>query len=98
MQWNVNGISGKRTEMLTFLHSKNDIIVAIQETKQVNNTKLPKIQGWAVARLDRHKNKGGSLLMLIKDTITFVDNTAVLPQSADPHLEQQGISITMSNR
>ena len=36
--------------------------------------------------------------MIIKDTIPFVDNTAALPQSADPHLEQQGISITMPNR
>ena len=36
--------------------------------------------------------------MLIKNTITFVDNTAALPQSADTHLEQQGISITMPNR
>ena len=36
--------------------------------------------------------------MLIKETIRFVNNTATLPQSADPHLEQQGILITMSNR
>ena len=36
--------------------------------------------------------------MLIKDTIPFVNNTAALPQSADPHLEQQGISIAMPNR
>ena len=36
--------------------------------------------------------------MLIIDTIPFVDNTAALPQSADPHLEQQGISFAMSNR
>ena len=36
--------------------------------------------------------------MLIKDRMPFVDNTAALPQSADPHLEQQGISITMPNR
>ena len=36
--------------------------------------------------------------MLIKDTIPFVDNTAALPQSVDPHLEQQGILITMPNR
>ena len=36
--------------------------------------------------------------MLIRDTISFVDNTAALPQSADPHLVQQGISITMPNR
>ena len=46
-------------------------------------------------RLDRNKNKGVGLLMLIKDTIPLVDNTAALPQSADPHLEQQGISIAM---
>ena len=49
-------------------------------------------------RLDRHKNKGGGLLMLIKDTIPFVDNTTALPQSADPHLQQQGISIAVPNR
>ena len=36
--------------------------------------------------------------MLIKETIRFVNNTATLPQSADPHLEQQGILVTMSNR
>ena len=36
--------------------------------------------------------------MPIKDTIPFVDNTAALPQSADPHVEQQGISITLPNR
>ena len=36
--------------------------------------------------------------MLIKETIPFVDNTAALPQSADPHLEQQGILIAMPNR
>ena len=36
--------------------------------------------------------------MLIKDTIPFVDNTDALPQSADPHLEHQGISVTMPNR
>ena len=36
--------------------------------------------------------------MLIKDTIPFLANTAALPQSAYPHLEQQGISITLPNR
>ena len=67
MQWNAIGISGKITELLTFLHSNDINIAAIQEIK----------------------NKGGGLLMLIKDTIPFVDNTVALPQSADPHLEQQ---------
>ena len=98
MQWNANGISGKITELLTFLHSNNVNTAVIQETKLTNNTKPLIASGWAAARLDRHKNKGGGLLMLIKDMIPFVDNTAALPRSADPHLEQQGISITMPNR
>ena len=98
MQWNANGISGKITELLTFLHSNNVNISAIQETRLTNKTKPLKTPGWAAVRLDRHKNKGGGLLVLIKDTIHFVDNTAALSQSADPHLEQQGISITMPNR
>ena len=95
MQWNANGISGKITELLTFLHSNN---AAIQEVKLTNKTMPHKTPGWAAVRLDRHKNKGGDLLMLIKDTTSFVDNTTALPQSADPHLEQQGISIAMPNR
>ena len=98
MQWNANEISGKITELLTFLHSNNVNIVAMQETKLTNKSKQPKTSGWAAVRLDRQKNKGGGLLVLIKETITFVGNTAALPQSADPHLEQQGISITMPNR
>ena len=98
MQWNANGISGKITELMTFLHSNNVNIAAIQETKLTNKSKPRKTPGWAAVRLQRHKNKGGGLLMLIKETIPFVDNTAALLQSADPNLEQQGISIAMPNR
>ena len=98
MQWNANGISGEITELLTFLRSNNVHIAAIQDIKLTNNSKPLKTPGWAAVRLDRHKNKGGGLQMLIKDTIPFVDTTAAFPQSADPHLEQQGISITMPNR
>ena len=90
MQCNANGISGKVTELLTFLHSNNVNIAAIQETKLTNKSTPLKTPGWAAVRLDRQKNKRGGLLMLIKETIPFVDNTAALPQSADPHLEQQG--------
>ena len=95
MRWNANGISGKITELPTFLHSNNVNIVFIQETKLTKPLKTP---GWAAVRLDRYKNKGGDLLMLIRDTIPFVDNTTALPQSANLHLEQQGNSITMPYR
>ena len=97
MQWNANGISGKITELLTFLHSNNVNIAAIQETKLTNKTKPLKTPGWTAERLDRHKNKGSGLLMLIKDTNPFVDDTTALLQSTDPHQEQQGISIMMPN-
>ena len=98
MQWKAQGISGKITELLTFLHSNNVNIAAIQETKPTNKTKTLKTPGWAAVRLDRHKNKGGGLLMLIKDTLPFIDNTAALTKSDDPHQEQQGISFMMPNR
>ena len=98
MQWNANGIIGEITELLTFLHSNNVNIAAIEENKLTNKSKPPRTPAWAAVRLDRQNNKGGGLLMLIKETIPFVDNTAALPQSADPHLEHQGISITMLNR
>ena len=85
------------TELLTFIHSNNVNIAAIQETRLTNKNKPLKTPGWTAVRLDRNNNKGGGLLMPIKDTIPFVDNTAALHQSADPHLEQHGISITMPN-
>ena len=83
----------KLTERLTFLHSNNVNITAIQENKPTSNTKRLKTP-W----FERHKNKGGGLLMQIKDTTPFVDNTAAQPQSSDSHLGHQGISITMSIR
>ena len=45
MQWNTNGISGKITELLTFLHSNNVNIAAIQETKLSNESKPLKAPG-----------------------------------------------------
>ena len=86
------------TELQTFLNSNNANIAAIRKTKLTNKTNSHKTTGCAAVRHDRHKNKGGGVLMLVKDTISFDDNTASLPQSADPHQEQQGISIAMLNR
>ena len=47
MQWYTNGISGKITELRTFLHRNNVNIAAIQETKLTNKTKPLKTPGWA---------------------------------------------------
>ena len=98
MQWNANRISVKFTEISTFLHSRNVNISAIQETKLTNKAKPLKTPGLAAVPLYRLKSEDCGLLMPIKYMIPFVDITAALPQSADPHLEKQGISITMPNR
>ena len=98
MQWNANGVSGEIIELLNILHSINANIAAIHEAKLTDKTIPVKMPGWAVVRHERSKNKGGNLPILIKDTILFIDNTAALSQSADPHLKQQGISITMPKR
>ena len=98
MQWKANGISGKITELQAFLDCNNVNIAAIQETKLTNKTKPLNTPGLAAARLDRHKNKGDGLLMLIKDTIPFADITAAHSQSVGPPLGYQGISIAMPNR
>ena len=93
-----NGISSKINDLLNFLHSNNVKIATIQEIV-INDKTMPlKTPGLAAVCLFRYRKKGGGLLMLIKDTITFVDNTADLPQSDDPHMKQLGISITMPNR
>ena len=62
MQWNANEISGKITELLTFLNSNDVKIATIQETRLTNKSKPLKTQGWAAVRLGRHKNKGGGML------------------------------------
>ena len=98
MHWIASGISGKVTELLKFLNSNNVSIAAIQETKLNNKTKPHTTPGWVAERLDCQKNRGGGLLMLIKDTNPFVDYTTAHPQSSEPHLEQQGISITLPSR
>ena len=98
LQWNANWIIGRITELQIFLHSKNVNIANVQETKLTNKSTPLNTPRWAAERLDRHNNNGGGLLMLIKDSIPLADNTTALPQSADPQLEQQGISITMPNR
>ena len=84
--------------MQTFLHSNNVNIAAIQEAKLINKPMPPITPELADVRLDRQKNIGGGLQMLYKETNHSVDISASLPQSADPHLEQPGISITMPNR
>ena len=99
VQWNANGISGKITELLTFLHSNSVNIAANQEAKLTIMTKRMKTptKDGQLCDLTAKRNIGGDLLMVIKYTFPFVDNTATLQQSADPHLEQSTTVVIRRN-
>ena len=94
-QWNANWIIGKIKE----ISSKPIMSTLPLSMKQSWPTRLRKLitPGLAAVRLVRLKNNGGGLLMTIKHTIPFVDNTNTHTQSADPYQEQKGISIAIPN-
>ena len=60
MQLNANGISGKITELLTFLRGNNVIIAAIQEAKLTNKTKPLKPPGLALCDLSATRTNAAS--------------------------------------
>ena len=77
MQWNCNGLRNHQQELKQHLASENDRnydIICIQETrlKAEHSFSLP---GYQSVRKDRINNKGGGLLTLIRDGISFTINT-----------------------
>ena len=60
MQWNASGISGKMTELPTFLHGNNVSIAAIQETRLTNKTKELKRQDGQLCDLTATRTKAAS--------------------------------------
>ena len=97
-QWNKNWISCENIELLTFLHNNNVNNATLLSKKQSWPTRLSrwKRKDWQMFDLTATKTKASACKCQSKTKI--VDNTAALPQSADPHLELKGISITMPNR
>ena len=93
MQYNINGIYGKLTELLDLLNTKKVHICAIQETKLTSKSKAFKTPKYTLVRKDRGTNKGGGLAFLVHETIPF----QVIPTPAnlknDPHTEELSISI-----
>ena len=77
MQWNCDSLLSKVEELKTFLQDQKIDIFALQETKMITTDKTPKIHGYTIIRQDRpqpkgkEKNRGGGLIMGIKDNIPF---------------------------
>ena len=77
LQWNADAISTKQDELRVFMKENGVDIFLIQETKLVAKDKTPKFPGYTVLRRDRlqwkgkENNRGGGLLIGIKDNIPF---------------------------
>ena len=89
MQWNINGLSGKSSELNDFM-IKNDIhVAALQETKLSASSKLPALPGFAIVRQDRSRH-GGGLAFFIHHSIKY----SILPvPPGSTTTEQLGITI-----
>ena len=56
MQFNVNGIDNRLTELCEFLERHN--VTVIQESKLSSNSQTPSIQNFTTVRKDRHQGQG----------------------------------------
>ena len=102
LQLNIDAISAKKQELKGFL-KKHDISIAlIQETKMITKDRDPKLPGYTIIRKDRpqpkgkERNRGGGLLMAIKNDLNGTGYKAVnltVTAPADTLTESQTIEI-----
>ena len=72
LQWNVDGVVPKITELADRLQKDNIDIATIQEMKLRSGTATPRIQGYKSIRADRPGGViGGGLLIYIRDSVVF---------------------------
>ena len=57
LQWNIQGLSGKKDELLDLINTCNASIIALQETK-LSNDYLTKISKYSVISKEGHYNQG----------------------------------------
>ena len=62
LQWNVNGIGNKQTELSIFLEVYDVKVADIQESKLTAKSRSPNIQNYTLVRQDRHQGPGEGLL------------------------------------
>ena len=95
LQFNCNGISGKKEEIAAYFQKHQISIAAIQETKLMSKSKTPDFGSrYNFIREDRPNNKpGGCLAFIIHESIEFT----IIPQHNDEVLETQGIKVKFGN-
>ena len=95
LQFNCNGISGKKEEIAAYLQKHQISIAAIQETELTSKSKTPDFGSrYNFIRQDRPKNKpGGGLAFIIHVSIEF----RIISQHSNEVLETQGIKVKFGN-
>ena len=66
LQWNADGVRGKKMELKEFLRTRDIHVALIQETKLREDSRTPIFPGYTSIRLDRPRGgAGGGLLALV---------------------------------
>ena len=92
MQFNVNGIGNKQTELGEFLVRHNVKVAVIQESELSPNSMRPSIQNFTTVRKHRRQGQKGGLLTLIHKSINFSFRPESPETLAEPHLEELTIT------
>ena len=103
LQWNCDAVLSKVVELREFLSDNHIDIFALQETKLIASDKFPNIKGYTVLRRDRpvrkghEKDRGGGLIIGVKENIPFRKTTIDIRTKDDKITEALSVKIPTSN-
>ena len=97
VQFNVNGIGNKLTEVGEFLKRHNVKVYVIHVSELSSNSKTPSIQNFITVRKDRRQGQWGGLLTLIHKSINFLRKPESTETLLEPHLEELTITATLGD-
>jgi len=99
LQWNADAITAKIQHLRDYIMEKKVDVFLIQETKLVKKDKTPTFPGYTVLRKDRRQlrgkenNRGGGLLVGVREQIPFREATLDLRGEEDEITESITIEI-----
>ena len=103
LQFNIDSLLSKVEELKAFIKKHQIDVLAIQETKMIITDRTPCIPGYTIVRRDRsqpkgkEKNRGGGLLIGVRDTIPFKQSRFEIRGKRDKITEWDTIEIPTHN-